>query len=158
MSIYLLPVALQAWDGWPIERLVYLFLSIAFLAVWIQVTLLHWSGGFRSPYMWSPVIYTPVLVLSALILTFTRAAWAEWLFIAAYALGVVEGLFGAYKHFGGVASHIGGFKLRNFIAGPPAVLPVTYAALALFGLVVYYWDELVPTAVTYANHARFLYP
>lgn len=156
MTDHFIPLALQAWHGWPTERLVYAFLAIAFLAVWIQVTLLHWGGGFRSPYMWGPVFYTPVLVISALVLAITRATWAEWFFIATFALGVIEGLFGAYKHFGGVASHIGGFKLRNFIAGPPAVLPITYAALALFGIVVYYWDELVPTAVTYANHARFL--
>ena len=80
----------------------------------------------------------------------------EWLFVGTHALGVIEGLFGAYKHFGGVKSHIGGFTLRNFIAGPPAVLPVTYAAVALFGLIVYYWDKLVPAATTYASHARFL--
>jgi hypothetical protein len=134
------------WSSWPLERLLYVFLAVAFLAVWVQVTLLHWRGAFRSPFMWGPVIYTPILALTALALALFRAGWTELLFIVTYALGVVEGLFGAYKHFGGVKSHVGGFTLRNFIQGPPAVLPVIYAAVALFGLLVYYWDELVPSA------------
>jgi hypothetical protein len=137
------------WSHWPVERLVYVFLAIAWLAVWAQVSLLHWRGGFRSPYMWGPVFYTPVLALVSLVLALYRVRVTEVLFILVYALGVVEGLFGAYKHFGGVRSHIGGFTLRNFIQGPPAVLPIIYAALALFGLVVYYWDELVPISKPY---------
>lgn len=137
------------WSHWPVERLVYVFLAIAWLAVWAQVTLLHWRGGFRSPFMWGPVFYTPVLALVSLVLALYRVGVTEILFIVVYALGVVEGLFGAYKHFGGVKSHIGGFTLRNFIQGPPAVLPIIYAALALFGLVVYYWDEIVPLSKPY---------
>ena len=137
------------WSHWPVERLVYVFLAIAWLAVWAQVTLLHWRGGFRSPYMWGPVAYTPLLAIISLVLALYRAHITEVLYIAANALGVLEGLFGTYKHMGGVKSHIGGFTLRNFIQGPPAVLPIIYAALALFGLIVYYWDELVPISKPY---------
>lgn len=137
------------WSHWPPERLIYVFLAVAFLAVWVQVTLMHWRGGFRSPYMFGPVIFTPIMVLSALLLALMRAQWSEVLFVITYGLGVLEGLFGVYKHFGGVKSHIGGFTLRNFIQGPPAVLPVIYAALALFGLLIYYWDEIYPISKPY---------
>jgi hypothetical protein len=133
---------MDEWNGWPHERLIYAFLTVAWLAVWAQVTLLHWRGGFRSKFMWGPVIYTPILALAALVLTFTRATWAQYFFIGTHALGVLEGLLGTYKHIGGVTSHVGGFNLRNMIAGPPWILPVIYTAVAAFGLLALYWYSM----------------
>lgn len=137
---------MDGWIGWPLERFFYIFLGLAFLLVWGQVTLLHWAAGFRSIFMWGPVLYTPVLVLAALLLALTRAPWAELTFVVVFAIGVLEGAFGTYKHFHGVAEQVGGFNLRNFMAGPPVLLPIIYMALAATGLLVYYWDALIPAA------------
>src|ERR1043166_1848598 len=88
----------QYWQSWPVERLDYVFLAAALLLVWLQVSLLHWRGAFRSIYMWGPVVYTPGLVLAALLLAFARARFTELLFVVVFAIGVLEGAFGAYKH------------------------------------------------------------
>jgi len=137
------------WSHWPVERVAYVCLAVLWLALWAQVSLMHAKGKFHSKYMWGPVVYTPLLVVTSLALTLFRVHMTEVLFIASYALGVIEGLFGTLKHLHGVREHEGGFTLRNFIQGPPALLPVIYVLLALIGLLVYYWDELVPGSKPY---------
>ena len=133
---------MEGWQGWPHERLVYLFLAIAYLAVWVQLTLYHWRGAFRSKAMWGPVIFTPVASLAALLYVFSRAEWAQSAFVVVFAIAALEGLMGTALHLKGVASQVGGFNLRNVTTGPPFVLPIMYMALAAFGLLVHYWDRI----------------
>jgi hypothetical protein len=128
------------WSGWPLERLVYLFLFVAYLGVWGQVTLLHWRGGMRSIFMWGPVVYTPLLFLAALIMVFWRGFGPVFFWL--YVVGALEGLFGTYKHIGGVLHQVGGSTLRNMMMGPPPLLPVLYFGLGAFGALVWYWPQL----------------
>jgi hypothetical protein len=132
---------MQPWTSWPVERLLYLFLAAAYLLVWIQVTLFHWRGGFRSKFMWGPVLYTPLLIVVALLLGFRRGG-LDTAFVALYAIGVLEGMIGVILHARGVASMVGGFNIRNLMAGPPVVLALVYAALSGLGLLVFYWPQI----------------
>ena len=130
---------MQYWQGWPIERFLYLFLGAAFLLVWIQVALFHWKGGFRSKAMWGPVLYTPLLVLAAFAMVITPQAATAFLVITI--VGIVEGLIGTVMHLRGISKMVGGMTLRNFIAGPPAILPVVYTALCAAAVIIYYWNS-----------------
>jgi hypothetical protein len=133
---------MQDWNGWPVDRFIYLFLGIAFVVMWAQLTLFHWRGGFRTKSMWGPVIYTPIMVLVGLIHTATPAEWAQTLFVWVFAIGVLEGLGGLILHLKGIASQVGGFTLRNAASGPPPLLPMAYTALAALGLLVHYWPQI----------------
>jgi hypothetical protein len=130
----------QTWTDWPLERLDYLFLAIAYLAVWAQLTLFHWKGGFHTITMWAPVAYTPVLVIVLLAASFLNGLGL--VLVGALAIGVVEGLIGTVLHLRGVVKRVGGFSLANLLAGPPFILPIIYAALGIFGLLVYYLPSL----------------
>jgi hypothetical protein len=133
---------MQPWTDWPLERLMYLFLSAAYLLVWVQVILFHWRGGFRHLAMWGPVLYTPLLVVVALLMGFLRGGILETAFGWIYAIGLIEGLGGMALHARGVATMIGGINLRNLMGGPPVILPTMYAALSGLGLLVFYWPEI----------------
>jgi hypothetical protein len=135
-------VAMQQWDSWPLERLVYLFLAAGFLLVWIQLSFFHWKAAFHNKIMWGPVLYTPLLILSALAMGLMRAPWLDSLFVVIFAIGVLEGLIGTALHLRGVSRMVGGLNLRNFVAGPPVILAVVFAALCGLGLLTHYWPAL----------------
>jgi hypothetical protein len=132
------------WQGWPLERMLYLFLSAAFLLVWIQVTLYHWRGGFRNKIMWGPVLYTPLLILAGIAMAISRQPGVVNVCVALYIIGAVEGLVGVYHHLHGVKEMVGGFNVRNFMAGPPVALAVAYMALSALGALVFYWQQWFP--------------
>jgi hypothetical protein len=130
------------WNGWPLERLLYLFLGAAFLLVWIQVSLYHYRAAFHNRLMWGPVLFTPLLVLSALGLGLWRTPLTSLLFLILFGCGVLEGLAGIALHLRGVSRLVGGLNLRNWMLGPPVVLAVVYAALSLLGVLIDCWPRL----------------
>jgi hypothetical protein len=132
------------WNGWPLERMLYLFLSAAFLLVWIQVTLYHWRGGFRSKFMYGPVLYTPLLILAGIAMAASRQPGVVTGCMVLYIIGALEGLAGVLLHLHGVKEMVGGFNIRNFMAGPPVALSTAYMALSALGALIYYWPRLVP--------------
>jgi hypothetical protein len=135
---------MESWQGWPLDRFLYIFLGLAFLMVWVQLTLFHWRGAFRHIAMWGPVIFTPVIALISIVYGFARGGFLDLLLIGSMGLAVLEGLGGAYYHFKGIASQVGGFNLRNSTTGPPPVLPLMYMALGALGLLIYYWPRIAP--------------
>jgi hypothetical protein len=134
---------MQAWDGWPLERFIYLFVALAYALVWVQVGLLHWRGAFRRILMWGPVIYTPVVLVTGGALVATRTDVTVLAYVVSHAVAVVEGLVGTVAHLRGISAQVGGFSLRNAMAGPPPVLPVLYTAVGALGLLTHYWNALV---------------
>jgi hypothetical protein len=132
----------DTWEGWPLERFLYFFIALAYVMIWIQLTLFHWRGAFRSRYMWSPVLYTPVLIGMAIILGVIRGGAAETAFVVVFGIGVAEGLIGILLHARGVASYVGRVNLRNLMAGPPIILPIMYMALSCLALLVFYWESI----------------
>jgi hypothetical protein len=127
------------WNGWSLERVVILFVSLAYMMMWIQVGLLHYRQNFHHKAMWSPIITSPLLFGSGILLTFYNVMWTSTLFIVLLFIGMIVGLVGFYFHWKGVGLRVGGYALRNFLVGPPVVLPLMFTAIAVLGLVAVFW-------------------
>lgn len=129
---------MERWDAWTPERFFYLFIGLAYMMVWVQVLLMHWRGAFRFRIMWAPVLEAPVLSLMGVVFAFVHGGWLNTLFIIVFTLGALGGLAGTYFHFKGIRRYIGGWTIRNFLAGPPPMLPLTFSALSIGALLVYF--------------------
>jgi hypothetical protein len=127
------------WDGWSIERIGILFVSLAFLMMFVQVTMFHYRQNFHHKAMWIPVIASPLFFIAGVAFTFYNVPWLATLFIVLMWIGLVDGLIGFYYHFRGVGIRVGGWAMRNFLIGPPIVLPLMFTALSGLGLIVMYW-------------------
>ncbi|MNW22307.1 hypothetical protein D3C71_2237120 [compost metagenome] len=53
--------------------------------------------------------------------------------------GTFIGAVGFYFHFHGVGIRVGGWTMRNFLVGPPVILPVLFIAISALGLIAVYW-------------------
>jgi ABC-type sulfate transport system permease component len=127
------------WTGWPIQRILILFVGIVFFSLFIQVTLFHYRQNFRHWSMWVPVIETPFFAIIAVILSLYYMEWLEYTLAISLAIGAVSGLIGSYFHIRGVSERVGGYALRNFLIGPPLTLPGMITAISLLGLIALYW-------------------
>lgn len=130
---------MSAWDGWPFARLYLLLVAVAFLIVGAQAFLFHWRAAFWSKAMYGPVVMAPVLAVAGVAAAVARNDAVGWTAALIFAVGLVEGLIGLVLHLRGVAQRVGGFTLRNVIAGPPFLLPLAFAALALTGGLAVVW-------------------
>ena len=133
---------MDAWDGWDFQRFYVGFVGIALALLGLQVLLFHWRAAFKKWTMYGPVLLAPVLAGAGLVGAFSREGWLGWAVLAVFVLGVVDGLIGVYEHGRGVAGRIGGFSLRNLVAGPPVLLPVMFTALAFSGGLAVLWSAL----------------
>ncbi|WP_421617212.1 hypothetical protein ACAF76_019030 [Brevibacillus sp. TJ4] len=128
------------WQGWPIERVLILFLAIAFVLLAVQVTLLHSRQNFRHWAMWVPVAELPLFALTALVLAFLNVNWIRWVFALWMIMGTFSGIYGAYLHTVGVGQRVGGYgESQNFLVGPPVILPILMSALSVLGLLALFW-------------------
>jgi hypothetical protein len=127
------------WMGWPIERILLVFTGVAFLLIFVQVTLFHYRQNFRHWAMYIPVVATPVFGILTLADGFYRMTWLHATLGVLFVVGVVAGGFGSYMHIRGVGQRVGGFKMQNFLVGPPVALPAMISAMSFLGLVVLYW-------------------
>jgi hypothetical protein len=112
---------------------------VLYAGIWVQVTLLHWAGAFAARAMWAPVLLTPPIVLAAALGVIDRSVFG-WIAAVALGLGALDGLYGLYRHVRGVGFQVGGYTLRNFMAGPPFVLPLAYSLIGVLGLIGLFWD------------------
>jgi hypothetical protein len=125
---------LEAWDGWETGRWVVVFAAVLYLGIWAQVSLYHWRAAFRRREMWTPVIATPLIAAAGALGAIDGEGPLAWISAAAFAVGVVEGLAGLTFHLQGTHYLVGGFTLRNLMAGPPPVLPIAYSLAGVLGL------------------------
>jgi len=130
------------WDGWPFARVYLLLVALAFIVVGGQVLLFHWRAAFRARTMYLPVAAAPLLTIAGVVAAITRDDPIGWIALAVFAVGVAGGLFGTFLHLRGIAARIGGFTLRNMTAGPPPLLPLAFAALAITGGLAIVWQAL----------------
>jgi hypothetical protein len=133
---------MDAWDGWPFARAYLLIVAAGFVLLGLQVFLFHWRGAFRRWTMYAPVLMAPVIAAAGLVAAWTRDGWLGWAALTVFVLGVLDGLVGLYEHLRGIAERIGGFSLRNLMAGPPPLLPAMFAALAATGALAVVWGAL----------------
>jgi hypothetical protein len=127
------------WIGWPIERILLVFTGIAFLLIFVQVTLFHYRQNFRHWAMWIPVIATPIFGILTLADGFYKMAWLHATLGILFVVGVVAGGFGSIMHIRGVGQRVGGYQMQNFLVGPPVMLPALISAMSLLGLIVLFW-------------------
>jgi hypothetical protein len=121
---------MDGWEGWDFQRFYLLFVAVAFVLLGTQVFFFHWRAAFAHRSMYLPVIAAPLLAVAALAAAVTRDGAVGWIAVAVFAIGVLGGLFGVLEHARGVLGRVGGFSLRNIVAGPPTLLPLTFAAVA----------------------------
>ncbi len=131
---------MTGWDGWPFARLYLLLVAVAFLVVGAQVFLYHWRAAFRSRAMYGPVVMAPIIAAAGVAAAIVRNDVVGWASVAVFAIGLINGLIGLAMHLQGIARRIGGFTLRNLTAGPPPLLPLAFAALALTGGLAVVWE------------------
>src|SRR5215207_9571069 len=131
---------MDPWDGWPFARLYLLLVALAFLVVGAQVFLFHWRAAFRSKAMYTPVIMAPVIAAAGVAAAIARNDVVGWISVAIFVVGLLDGLIGLGLHLRGIAARVGGFTLRNMTAGPPPLLPLAFAALALTGGLAIVWQ------------------
>jgi hypothetical protein len=129
----------MGWNDWPLERWVILFVALAFLMISVQVTMSHYRQNFHHKAMYAPVIETPIFFIVGTCLVFWNVAWLQTLFVILMWVGSLSGLVGFYYHFHGVGVRVGGWTSRNFLVGPPVVLPVMITALSALALIAVYW-------------------
>jgi hypothetical protein len=131
---------MNAWDGLPFARLYLLLVAAAFLVVGTQAFLFHWRGAFRSKSMYGPVVLSPIIAAAGVASAVARNDVVGWTAVVIFIVGLVDGLIGLSMHLRGIASRVGGFTARNLMAGPPPMLPLAFAALALTGGLAVVWQ------------------
>ncbi|PKM82080.1 MAG: hypothetical protein CVU89_07010 [Firmicutes bacterium HGW-Firmicutes-14] len=127
------------WNGWPWQRVILIFTGVAFLMIGLQVTLFHYRQNFRNWMMWVPVIATPVMGLLAVTLGFYNVPALRAVFAGLLAIGALAGAGGFVLHFEGVGERVDGYRINNFLVGPPVTLPLMVTALSVLGLIALYW-------------------
>lgn len=127
------------WNNWPIARVILLFAGLALLLIFIQVTLFHYRQNFRHFAMWLPVVGSPAIGLLALWLSLGNSAGIRNVVIVFLIIGLIAGLIGFLYHFRGVGKRVGGYKMPNFLVGPPIILPLMITAISILGLIALYW-------------------
>jgi hypothetical protein len=133
---------MDGWEGWDFQRFYVLFVGAAFLLLGLQVFLFHWRAAFSRKTMYLPVLAAPLLAAAAVVAAISREGVIGLIAVAVFAVGVVGGLVGVYEHLQGIGHRTGGFSLRNLVAGPPPLLPATFAAVAFSGGLAIVWGAL----------------
>jgi hypothetical protein len=131
---------MHPWEGFELGRVILAFSAVMYAGIWIQVALFHRAGAFKHWAMYVPVIFTPLIIGAALAGVVQRHGVWGWVAVGALAFGVLDGLAGLYYHLRGVRSQIGGFTVRNFLSGPPPILPVAYSLTGLLGMLGLFWN------------------
>lgn len=128
------------WDGFTVDRAALVLCAVMYAGIWMQVTFMHWAGGFKKTAMWGPVVATPLFVAAAAVGAIDRGGMLGWAVAVVLAVGVVEGLMGFALHLRGIAGQVGGFSLRNVLSGPPPILPLAYALIGVLGFGAVVWN------------------
>jgi lysylphosphatidylglycerol synthetase-like protein (DUF2156 family) len=127
------------WSGWPWDRVIILFTGLAFLLIGLQVTMFHYRQNFRNWAMWLPVAATPVLGVVALVTAFYNLPLLRTVFVILLGIGAVAGIGGFVLHFEGVGERVDGYRINNFLVGPPITLPLMVTAMSVLGIIALYW-------------------
>lgn len=127
------------WNGWPWDRVIILFTGVALMMIGLQVFLFHYRQNFRNWVMWVPVIHTPLAGITAVLLTFYNLPVLRYVFVVLLAAGFLAGLGGFILHFEGVGERVDGYRINNFLVGPPITLPLMVTAMSLLGLIALFW-------------------
>ncbi len=126
------------WHGWPWHRVIILFTGLAFVLIGLQVILFHYRQNFRHWAMWLPVLAGPLLGVLGISIAFYNIALLRLLFVVIASVATIAGVFGFALHFAGVGERVDGYRMENFLVGPPVVLPLLITAMSILGLIAVY--------------------
>ncbi len=129
----------MVWTAWTLDRIVIFLMGFAYLLIFAQVTMFHYRQNFRHWAMWFPVVEGPIIGTAAILASLTSSQSLVTITTVLFGLGAVSGVLGFVYHFVGVGERVEGYVLRNFLVGPPVILPLTFSALGLVGLFAIYW-------------------
>jgi lysylphosphatidylglycerol synthetase-like protein (DUF2156 family) len=129
----------MVWTGWELDRIILLLVGLAELLLFGQVTMFHYRQNFHHTAMWLPIIGTPLIGIAAILLALINTPALVGLVKVLFWIGLVAGLIGFYYHFRGVGKRVDGYVTRNFLVGPPVILPLMISVLAVVGLFGLYW-------------------
>lgn len=129
----------MVWTAWTLDRIVIFLMGFAYLLIFAQVTMFHYRQNFRHYAMWFPVVEGPIIGTAAILASLTSSQSLVTITTVLFGLGAVSGVLGFVYHFVGVGERVEGYVLRNFLVGPPVILPLTFSALGLVGLFAIYW-------------------
>lgn len=127
------------WTGWTLDRLIILLVGLAYLLIFLQVAMFHYRQNFRNIAMWLPVIGGPLIGAGATLLALANLYALLGLVKVLFWIGLIGGLIGFIYHFRGVGQRVDGYVFRNFLIGPPIILPLMFSALGVVGLIAAYW-------------------
>lgn len=130
------------WNGWPLARAITLFTGLAFILIGIQVVFFHYRQNFRQWAMWLPVVASPILGVLSIILAIFNVSGLVSILGVLFGITALAGLLGFYFHFAGVGERVDGYKLQNFLVGPPIIMPLMLSAIAVLGLLALYWGKV----------------
>lgn len=105
----------------------------------LQVFLFHYRQNFRHWAMWLPVVASPLLGLLAIVISFYNLAVLRNAFSLLATVAALAGLGGFALHFSGVGERVDGYRMENFLVGPPITLPLMVTAISILGLIAMYW-------------------
>ncbi|MDW7672950.1 MAG: hypothetical protein SCK28_00290 [Bacillota bacterium] len=129
----------MVWEGWPLSRILLLLVGLILLAITLQVTMFHYRQNFRHWAQWVPVLGAPIFGLFAMAATFINQEWFNWVLTALLGVGLLASILGFTLHFHGVGERVDGYRINNFLVGPPIVLPMMIGAMSLLGLLAIFW-------------------
>ncbi len=127
------------WTAWPLDRIIILLVSLAYLLLFVQVTMFHSRQNFRNIAMWAPVIGGALIGSVALLLALVNISVLLGVVKVLFWIGALAGLVGFFYHVRGVGQRVDGYVWRNFLVGPPVILPLMFSALGVVGLFAAYW-------------------
>jgi hypothetical protein len=105
----------------------------------LEVAYEHYRGSYSRRVMYTPVILSAVLGISAMAGFFSRRA-ARGLLRPAASITLVDAAVGFYFHIRGIHRKPGGWRLpmTNMIMGPPIFAPLLFGTSAYLGLIASY--------------------
>lgn len=126
------------WQGG--TRCLYLLIGLFTLMAWAQASwfyrreiLRHWPLGL-------PLLVTPLLALLGIFFAFVPG-W-DSLFVGCFSAGALAGVLAIFGHLLGIREYVGQWSLRNFMIGPPILLPAISSLLSSAMLLVYFTTGL----------------
>lgn len=131
---------MNEWESWAPERGALLLCAVMYTGIWVQLTLMHWAGGFKKRAMWGPVVATPLFAAAAAVGAIDRGGALGTAMAVVLSVGIAQGLVGVVLHVRGILAQVGGWSLRNVLSGPPPILPLAYSLIGVLGFAALVWD------------------
>lgn len=118
------------------QRSLALITALSSLLSGLEVSYEHYQGSYSQQVMWTPVLISAGLTVTAISAVFSRLV-ARTVLPVLSLLTVIDGTVGFYFHIRGVARKPGGWRIpvMNVIMGPPVFAPLLFALSGYLGLI-----------------------